>query len=383
MIIPFANIIKRTHLAQDDSELCTKMNVVLIGDFQVGGAGEGEGLPMSFENIPATDPEPHDYLPAPITIEAEHPDHDDWRHERVTAIDPRLDVFKRPEDIATEVDYDFPGAEWTPSAGTVEACLLDETTTDYLNPAAVNVGFIFGNIQPGVLPADSHKIVGVKINYKITLKTDYNQDYPTLEIFMIHAISESNIDASSIGVSLAASSSFSSEVKVALPATPTEEIYTKWIYFPWHALQSPEFSGPNLSSSIFINLNTDNLNATTDFTLNYCYPLIVDTERLQDYAESFIKLPTPIPQSVEVLGYVQGDGRTATIEDYGGIPDNDQILEVRQITRYPARSPTGTTVIDLGALSDEVRKQKFFKEKQKETTTGSINRVAGGSRVKY
>jgi hypothetical protein len=106
----------------------------------------------------------------------------------------------------------------------------------------------------------------------------------------------------------------------------------------------------------------------------------VDDARLQDYAESFIKLPTNIPQRVELTGYIQGDGTTATITGY---PGGNQTLEVRQLIRYPSRSPTGTTEIDLGSLSDEVRKQKFFKEKQKEKTTGDINRVAGGSRVKY
>jgi hypothetical protein len=373
MIIPFANIIKRKPLPQDDSELCTKMNIVLIGDFKVSGSGDGDGLPMFY-----IDTEPHDYLPAPITIEAEHVDHADWRHEKVAAIDPNLDVFMRPDDIGVIVYTDF---DVSPvGAASVELALRDEGTTSYVELDAVGAGTT-GEIRiDDSTNAFNRRIVGVKFCYEATLATPNSGKTLYARVSHLNTRGNLNSDALTLGISdTPGADNIRSQVLVSLKVENTIRVI-QWVYFPYHALQSAEFSTGQLVFDARFEINGEDFAAVTDFKLFYFYPLIVDTDRLQDYAESFINLPTPIPQSVEVLGYVQGDGTTATITGY---PGGDQTLEVRQITRYPSRSPTGTTVIDLGALSDEVRKQKFFKEKQKSATQSNINMVAGGSRVKY
>lgn len=304
--IPMSDVLDHQLLPIDAQDIVTKVRLVIAGNraggdptyFHVGrDAGDG-----------STDGVTLDYFPRPIVFEYEAPEHATYGCERSMALPENNDPFLPPEDPSIP-EPSVSGAWVNPGS---PSAVRDG---DPITKATVSGSgaIIYSNVAGGV---------GFKIRYKATRSGAF---------YALDVLCRNQRGASS-------AQGFITFASVKLLS---EEVTDRYLVLPPDARNEAE-NTPDLDALTYRQTVVLASFTGTDAEVTHFYPLVLNTELLENIAKANIRLPGMNPRRVTVRGIVPPD-RAHTIT---GWPGGDYTGVVAQ-HQYDLLRGEAVTVIDF------------------------------------
>lgn len=342
-IIPMSDVLDHQLLPIDAQDIVTKVRLVIAGNraggdptyFYVGrdaGDGSSDGVTL-------------DYYPRPVVFEYEAPEHATYGCERSLALPENSDPFLPPEHPSIP-EPSVSGAWVNPGSPSAVRDGDPLTKATVSGSGAIS----YSNIVGGV---------GFKIRFKATRAGAF---------YALDVLCRNQRGASS-------AQGFVTFASVKLLS---EEVTDRYLVLPPDARNetenTPDLDGLTYRQTIFLSSVTG-----TEAEVVHFYPLVLNTELLENIAKANIRLPGMSPRRVTVRGVVPPD-RVHTIT---GWPGGDYAGFVAQ-HQYDLLRGEAVTIIDFEQAGPPVGLPAEAVEAERvrvARTTASIDRATYGLKM--